>query len=106
MRKQRSLEDVLYEAETTEGTECAACKIAAGIGITKNLCDEFKHELDCRELLAMIDNPELYTLKEVEDTIENIAKASRGEARELLTYTICLMKGECRLDDAPASLKD
>lgn len=104
-KKQQSLEDVLMEAEARGGTDCVACKVAAGIGITKNLCEEFKHELDCGELAAMIDNPELYTLREVEDTIENIAKTSHGKPRELLDYTLCLMKGKCSLDDAPVSLK-
>ncbi|GAJ16625.1 unnamed protein product, partial [marine sediment metagenome] len=51
---------ILYEAEISEDTAgCIPCRIAAGIGITKNLCEEFKDELDCRELAAMVDNPEL-----------------------------------------------
>lgn len=106
MKTSQSLEAVLYEAETTEGTECAACKIAAGIGITRNLCEEFKDELDCRWLQAMIDNPDLYTLAEVEAAIEKISKNAQGKPRELLTYTLCLMKGECSVDDAPPSIKE
>lgn len=96
--KQQSLEDILNEAETSEDTlECVPCRIAAGIGITKNLCAEFKNELDCHELAVMIDNPELYTLSQVQAAVEKIAESSHGEAKELLDYTLCLMKGECRL---------
>lgn len=96
------LEDILSEAETSEETEgCVPCKVAAGIGITRSLCEEFKEELDCRELVAMIDNPDVYSLAEVEEAIEKISKNARGKPRELLNYTLCLMKGECRLDEAP-----
>lgn len=105
MSKSRSLENILYEAESSEEAECVACKIAAGIGITTNLCEEFKGELNCQELMAMIDHPELYTLEEVQAAIEKIAKNSQGKAKELLNYTICLMKGECSIDQAPTSLK-
>lgn len=97
---ERRLEDILHEAETSEDTEeCIPCRIAAGIGITKNLCQEFKNELDCRELIAMIENPELYTLEEVEQAVQKIAECAQGKPRELLTYTLCLMKGECSVEN-------
>lgn len=98
--KQQSLEDILYEAEISEDTaECIPCRIAAGIGITKNLCEEFKDELDCRELAAMVDNPGLYTLSQIQAAIEKISGSSHGKPKELLDYTLCLMKGECSLPD-------
>lgn len=107
MVQRQSLESALREAESCpiDETGCTACKIAAGIGISTSLCEEFKGQLDCRELMAIIDNPELYTLEEVQTVIEKIAKHSCGKARELLTYTLCLMKGECSLDEPPPSLK-
>jgi len=100
--KEKKLEDIFHEAETSEETECEACKIAAGIGITRNLCQEFKDELDCRELQAIIDNPDVYTLEEAEEAIKKIAENARGKPKELLHYTLCLMKGECSLDEAPS----
>lgn len=100
----QKLDDILYEAETSEETEeCTACKIAVGIGITRNLCKEFQ-ELDCRELQAMLDNPAVFTLEEIEEAIKKIAENAHGEPKELLDYTLCLMKGECSLE-APPSLK-
>lgn len=104
--KQQSLDDVLAEAEASGGAECLPCKIAAGIGITKGLCEEFKGELDCRELESMIENPGLYTLGEVEAAIEKISKSAKGRPKELLDYTVCLMKGKCNTKDALPSLRE
>lgn len=96
----KKLSRILNEAESSKDQDCAPCRIAAGIGITKNLCEQYKNQLDCRDLAEMIDNPERYTLAEVQKTIEKIAKNASGRPKELLDYTVCLMKGECSLDEA------
>lgn len=90
----QSISETLNEAETSEDTsECVPCRIAAGIGITRNLCQEFK-ELDCHEIMTMLDNPENFTVEEAEEAIKKLAQNSRGKPRELLDYTLSLMRGE------------
>lgn len=77
--------------------ECSPCRIAAGIGIAEDLCEQFKGELDCQELADMLEHPEGHSLDDAQKAIEKIAKGSEGKARELLDYTVCIMKGECPL---------
>lgn len=88
------LSDILQEADASREEDCTPCRIAAGLGIARNLCEEFK-ELDCREIAAMIDNPQGYTLNDVEKAMQRLLKGAYGKPRELLDHTLCLMKGDC-----------
>lgn len=91
------LDTVLEEAEGSEDLNCHPCRVAAGMGITLDLCNQFK--LDCHQLESILDHPEQFGIAEAQAAIEEIAQNTDHEkAKRLLDYTLCLIKGKCRLD--------
>lgn len=73
---------------------CEPCRLSAGIGMVRSLCQQFKDELDCSELESMMDNPDS-TLAEATEAVKRIAERANGRQKQTLNYIACLMRGEC-----------
>ena len=75
-------------------SDCEPCRVAAGIGIAANICEELKGQVDCKDLEVLLDDPNA-TLADAQKAIEKMAEEATGKSKELLGEVVCIMKGEC-----------
>lgn len=76
---------------------CVPCRVATALGLTKNICEEHQ-ELDCQDLLVIIEHPDNFSLQEAEEAIAKVAEKASGEAKELIDCVVTLMHGgKCNL---------
>lgn len=79
---------------------CIPCNIAAALGLTKNICEEYKAEIDCRELQEIIEHPDVYTTDDAAKAITKLAEKSRGKPKELIDCVVTMMRGgECKIPE-------
>lgn len=73
---------------------CVPCNIAAALGVTKNICEEFKGQIDCQKLQHMLDHPDDYTTDDAAKAITELAEKAEGKPKELIDCVVKLMHGE------------
>lgn len=79
---------------------CVPCNIAAALGITRNICEEYKGELDCRKLQHIIDHPDVYSTDDAAEAITKLAEKAQGKAKELMDCVVTMMRGEkCQIPE-------
>ena len=79
---------------------CVPCNIATALGITKNICEQFKGELDCHELQHILGHPDAYTTDDAAKAITELSEKATGDAKELIDCVVTMMRGgECRIPE-------